>query len=87
MLFKTAREIRYIYIFPGKKIFCLCPLCYQKEYNFIVIGLRGYSSEAIGWDVRLINKREALSLLRSFQAAMTPGEEGKKNFLIDRVAF
>lgn len=74
------------YIFPGKKNLCLCPLCFQKEYNFIVIGLRGYSSEAIGWDGRLINKKGSTIITKVIPGSNDAGER-KKTILMDRVAF
>lgn len=85
-LLDCQRNKIYIYI-PGKKIFCLCPLCYQKEYNFIVIGLRGYSREAIGWDVRLINKKGNTIITEVIPGSNDAGGRRKKTFLIDRVAF
>lgn len=85
-LLDCQRNKIYIYI-PGKKIFCLCPLCYQKEYNFIAIGLRGYSSEAIGWDVRLINKKGNTIITEVIPGSNDAGGRREKNFLIDRVAF
>lgn len=76
-----------IYIYSREKDLLLMSSLLPEEYNFIVIGLRGYSSEAIGWDVRLINKKGNTIITEVIPGSNDAGGRREKNFLIDRVAF